>query len=139
MFQPGRRAFSIGSIVLVLTAIAHTLGNLPAPPSTPQEATLLETMKGFILDMGLMKPSMLDVFRALNMTMSVTVLFWGVQNLVLAKLGNAALMRPLALCSFLANLALVALYWIYPVPPALISFGLAALLFGLALLPERNA
>lgn len=139
MFQQGRRAFSIGSIVLILTAIAHTLGNLPAPPSTPQEATLLDTMKSFILDMGSMKPSMWDVFRALNLTMSVTVLFWGVQNLVLARLGNAALIRPLALCSFVACLALVVLYWIYPVPPALISFGVAALIFGIALLPDRNA
>jgi hypothetical protein len=38
MFQPGRRAFSVGSIVLLLTALAHTLSNLPAPPSTVQEA-----------------------------------------------------------------------------------------------------
>jgi hypothetical protein len=82
---------------------------------------------------------MWDVYRALNLTMSVTVLFWGVQNLVLAKLGAATLIRPLTLCSFVACLALVVLYWIYPVPPALISFSVAALIFGIALLPDRNA
>jgi hypothetical protein len=63
MFRRGRRLFSTASILLILTAVAHTIGNFQPPPQTPEYANLESTMRAFQIDLGMgMRPSILSIF-----------------------------------------------------------------------------
>jgi len=51
MFRRGRRLFSIASILLILTAVAHTLGHFQPEPRTPEFANLKSAMQAYQIDM----------------------------------------------------------------------------------------
>jgi hypothetical protein len=135
MVRRGRRAFSAASLGLLLVAILHTLGNLSTTPANEAEAAVLKAMSGYTLPMGIgMAPSFWDIFRSLSFTMSITLLVWGVQNLLAAKHGSDRLIKLLTVLSTIGVGALVVLYGVYRVPPPLITLGVVELIFLAALL-----
>jgi hypothetical protein len=141
MFRRGRRLFSIASILLILTAVAHTIGNFQPDPQTAEFANLKSTMRAYEIDLGMgMKPSIYDIFKSLSLTMSVTVLFLGAQNLLVAMVDESGKMiRRFALMNIICVGGLVALYWYYRIPPPLISFLIVETVFLLSvLIPDRK-
>ncbi|MCI0388383.1 MAG: hypothetical protein MOB07_06410 [Acidobacteria bacterium] len=141
MFRRGRRLFSIASILLILTAAAHTLGQFQPPPQTPEFANLKSTMEAYTFDLGMgMKPSVNAIFDSLSFTMSITLFLLGLQNLLVAMVDESGKMiRRFALVNIIGVGALIALYWYYQIPPPLISFVIVEIAFLLAILiPDRK-
>ena len=141
MFRRGRRLFSIASILLILTAVAHTLGHFQPEPRTPEFTNLKSTMQAYQIDLGMeMKPSILGIFESLSLTMSITVLLLGLQNLLVAMVDESGKMiRRFALLNIFGVGALAAIYWTYRIPPPLISFVIVEIVFLLAILiPDRK-
>jgi hypothetical protein len=138
IFKPGNRLFAAGSIGIVLVALLHTLGHFAPPPK--DDAALegvMAAMRNYQFDLGLnMKPNMMDIFESLSLTMSVTVIFLGVQNLAaLASAGdNLKLVRRLNWLSLIGIGALVVLYAVYRVLPPLFSFAVVEIILIFALL-----
>src|SRR5262245_6548632 len=141
MFRRGRRLFSIASILLTLTAAAHTLGQFQPAPQTPEFANLKSTMEAYTFDMGMgMRPSVIAILDSLSLTMSITLFLLGLQNLLVAMVDESGKMiRRFALVNIIGVGALIALYWYYRIPPPLISFVIVEIVFLLAILiPNRK-
>ncbi len=141
MFRHGRRLFSIASMLLILTAAAHTLGHFQPQPQTPEYINLKSTMEAYQFDLGMgMKPSVRDVLESLSLTMSVTLLLLGLQNLLIAMADESGKMvRRFAFVNIIGVGALATLYWVYRLPPPLISFVIVEVVFLLAVLvPDRK-
>jgi hypothetical protein len=86
MWQPGRRLFSVAAVLMILTASAHTLGAVQPWPDGEAERRLIAEMRGYVLQMGNgMNPSVLDIYKDLSFTMSITLFALGLLNLVLAS------------------------------------------------------
>jgi hypothetical protein len=141
MFEAGRRLFSVASLALILVAALHTLGHFSPPPPGSALLGLEAEMDGVRLPLGLgMTPSVLDIFSSLSLTMTVTLVALGLQNLVVAKApeASARLLRALSFVSLAAVGALVALYAFYRIPPPFLTLAIVEVLFLLALvLPPR--
>jgi hypothetical protein len=141
MFRRGRRLFSTASILLILTAVLHTIGSNQPPPQTPEYANLESAMRACHIDMGMgMRPSMFGIFQDFSLTMSVTLLLLGSQNLLVAMADESGKMiRRFAWVNILGFAALTALGWRYRIPPPLISFAVVEIVFLLAvLIPDRK-
>jgi hypothetical protein len=141
MFRRGRRLFSVASILLILTAVAHTLGQFQPGPQTPEFANLKSTMEAYTFDLGMgMKPSVNAILDSLSFTMSITLFLLGWQNLLVAMVDESGKMiRRFALVNIIGVGALIALYWYYRIPPPLISFVIVEIVFLLAVLtPNRK-
>jgi hypothetical protein len=124
IWQPGRRLFSTAAILMILTAAAHTAGNLQSRTNGPAEQRLIDTMNGYRIPMGLgMNPSMSDINSLLVFTMSITFTALGLINLLLAGTPetSARLLRRVAWANALWVGAFLILSWIYRIPPPLIS------------------
>lgn len=135
MFRAGRRFFSVASLVLIMVAGLHTLGHF-TPPRDPGLQRLMEEMDAFRLPLGMgMTPSVRDIFRSLSLTMTVTFVALGLQNVVVAasRDATARLIRALTVIDLVALGALVALYAFYRVPPPLVTLAVVEALFVLAL------
>lgn len=143
IFKPGNRLFATASILMIVVAMLHTIGHFaPAPADDTALHTVMAAMRGYQLDMGLgMKPSMMDIFESLSLTMAITVVFFGIQNLVtLAIAGeNFKLVRRLTVLSILWVGGLIMLYTIYRVLPPLFSFIVVEIVLVLSLLFNRNS
>jgi hypothetical protein len=130
MSAPERRRanrwFIIASVLMLLTAAAHSVGHvLPLPPD-PATQALVAAMKGYVLDMGMeMKPSQWDVLQSLSLTMTVSLLWLGVLGLVVAfsDMGRRTVQRVIVVY-IVANGVLVGLNYYYQIPPPLISLGI---------------
>jgi hypothetical protein len=142
IFRPGCRLFAVGSILMLLTAAAHTAGQFATAPNDAALSSVLAAMQGYKLDMGMgMKPSVEEIYYSLAFTMSLLLLFLGVQNLVSIYLAgdSAKLMRSLTMINLLCVVAQVALNWHYRIPPPLISFALISFVFALSLaMPNKR-
>ena len=141
MFKRGNRLFTAGSIALLLVAALHTLGHFAGGPEDPAFTSVVNAMRGYSVDLGLgMRPSMRDIHVSLVLTMTIFLVFLGIQNLVTLTLAPEAkqLLRALALINFLCAGALAILYAAYSVPPPLISFAVVGLLFLLAWLSSNR-
>jgi hypothetical protein len=135
MFRSGRRLFSTASIALIVVAILHSIGSFAPGPVDPALESLVSEMKAFRLPLGLgMRPSMFDIHQSLALTMSVMLLWLGLQNLTAARSDpTGSFVRLLNVFSVLGVGALVALYAFYRIPPPFISLAVVELLFVLAL------
>ncbi len=142
IFRPGCRLFAVGSILMLLTAAAHTAGQFAPMPDDAALKSVMAVMQGYRLDMGMgMKPSIDDISNSLAFTMSILLVFLSVQNLVtLYWAGDSArLVRGLTAINLLCAVTLTALYWHYRIPPPLICFGLISIVFTLSLvLPNKR-
>ena len=136
--RPGRRWFLAGSILMLLTGLAHTAGQFgPTPPGL--EATL-ETMRAARLDMGMgMMPSLFDILQDLTFTMSVTFFALAALNLLLAISADVTvrLQRRAALVNLVWLAAFVALCYHYSVPPPIICGAIMWPVFLVAFLRSR--
>jgi hypothetical protein len=141
MFRAGRRFFSAASLLLIVVAGLHTLGHF-APQTDPALERLMAEMDAFRLPLGMgMTPSIRDIFRSLSLTMSVTLVALGLQNLVVAasRDATARLIRGLTVVDLVAVGALVALYAFYRVPPPLVTLAVVEALFVLSLVLPPHA
>lgn len=143
IFRPGCRLFAVGSILMLLTAAAHTAGHFsPIPENDAALKSVIEAMTGYTLDMGMgMRPSLMAVQLSLSLTMTIFLVFLAAQNLAtLYWAGESVwLVRGLSVINLLCSAALTALYGYYRIPPPLICFALISLLLILALvLPNKR-
>jgi len=141
MFRAGRRLFSAASLALIVVAALHTLGHFA--PNTDLALQRVEAEMGsFRLPLGMgMNPSILDIFKSLSLTMTVTLLALGLQNLVVAASGDvtARLIRRLTLVDLAAVGALVAVCAFHRVPPPLVTLAAVEALFVLSLVLPPHA
>ena len=123
MWKKGRRFFSAAAILMVLTALVHTAGNLASKPETTAELRLFTEMSDFRLPLMGMNPSMQDILKDLTYIMSVTFAALGLINLLLAASSetSAILLRHISWINLLWVGAFLILNWGYRIPPALIS------------------
>ena len=140
LFNVGRRLYTTAAILTLGIAALHTYGTIQ--PIPPQFDPVVQSMQNAQVDMGMgMAPSVWDIDRTLAYTMSITLATMGLLGLILAGTPEATsrvLSRSAAVMTA-GCIALTALYWIYKVPPPLISFGVLALVWGLAQRTTRLA
>lgn len=142
IFRPGCRLFATGSVLMLLTAAAHTAGHFAPLPDDAALISVIEAMRGYSLDMGFgMRPSVAGIQESLSLTMTIFLVFLGVQNLAtLYWAGDSArLVHGLTAINLLCAVALTALYWHYRISPPLICFALISIVFILSLmLPNKR-
>jgi hypothetical protein len=85
MLSDGRRLLAIASIAMIAVALLHTVANLVTGPEDADLAAVEQAMRGYHLELGLMTPSVSDVFRALVFTMSVCLAGMGLLGIVLTR------------------------------------------------------
>jgi hypothetical protein len=140
LFHVGRRLYTTAAILTLLVAAFHTYG--ASQPIPPDFDGVVQGMQNAQVDMGIgMAPSVWDIDRSLAFTMSITLATMGLLALILAGTPEATsrvLSRTAAVMTA-GCIALTALYWIYKVPPPLISFGVLTLCWGLAQRTTRLA
>lgn len=142
IFRKGNRLLAIASLILLLEAVAHTVGTLSPLPDDPDVQALAQTMREVRMPLGLgMEPSAWDIQRGLGLTMSVTLVLMGVLGIAIpvAAPDNRRAYRVTAAALCAANLAMLAIWWRYQVaPPLLFQAALTPLLLGAALGPRRR-
>src|SRR5262249_56801530 len=84
MFRRGRRLFSIASVLMILTSIAHTLGHFQPEPQMAEFANLKSAMQAYQIDLMGMKPSAYRMLESLSLTLTIMLLMLGLQNLLVA-------------------------------------------------------
>ena len=85
LWRRGRRLFSAASVLIIVTATAHTFGFFSRPGSD-EERRVLAGLRGYALPPGLgMNPTLLSIFQNLGATMSITFGAIATLNLILAN------------------------------------------------------
>lgn len=128
--------FVTASVLMLFTAVAHSIGHFSALPDDPATRALVAALKGYTLDLGMgMTPSQWDVLNSLSLTMTVSLMWLGIVGLVVAfsDMGRRTVQRVTAVY-ILANGALVGLNYYYQVPPPLVSLGVVELVLLVAFL-----
>lgn len=123
LWRPGRRLLTVASVLMLLTATAHTLGFL-APPTTDADRAVLDAMAGLKTPMGLgMSPSVLDIFLGLAFTLGLTLAALGAFGLLVAGSpeSSPSLVRKAAWLSAVWVAGFLALNLHYRVPPPILS------------------
>ena len=139
IWQKGHRLFVVASLLMILTAIFHTLGQF-GPSSGPAETAAINAMKGFHVDLAFgMRPSIFDVFRGLAFTMSITFVAIALLNLIIAASAEvtAGLMRRITWINIIWVAGFTAMTLAYQALPAVIS-GLVILVFLVASLAANK-
>lgn len=139
LFSPDRRRLSVASLMMLLGAALHTVGNL-APPPDPGVINMRTAMQTFHIALGLgMSPSMWDIQRTLVFTMSICVA--AIAWLGLAVAGNpsapASLVATVSRIGLVVAAALTVLCFYYQVPPPLITFAVITVSYLFAAIPRR--
>lgn len=133
IWQRGHRLFTAASILMLLTAVFHTLAQF-SPPDDAAETTMVAAMQSYRIDLGLgMRPSFFAIFRALTFTMTVTFVGIALINLILAGSSELSdrLLRRIVWLNAMWVAAFTALAIGYRVLPPMVS-GLAILICLLA-------
>jgi hypothetical protein len=123
MFARGRRAFSLAGILMLFTALAHTLGTI-APIRNPDQRLLITQMAALHLPLGVgPEPSVWDIYQNLMFTMSITFLGLGLVNVALGahRDSTAALMRRVSWMNLVWVAAYIAFALLFQVTPSAIS------------------
>jgi hypothetical protein len=131
--------FSIACILILLTAVAHTIGNLAAKSSGPAEEQVMTQMKESHQDMGMgMSPSIYDILRTLTFTMSITFFALGGIGLMLtgSKSVSSDVITRITWFYLIWNGAFTILSYGYKIPPPLISGVLIELALIAAVIPS---
>lgn len=124
MWRPGRRMFTVACILLLLATAAHNTGFLMLKATGPEDARVLDAMKGFHNQMGMgMSPSFFDILLALAFTMSVLMAALAILGLFLAGSREVpnSLLRKVAWLYVLWMAGFTAVGFYYRVPPPIIS------------------
>ena len=142
MWQRGHRLFSTAAVLMILTAAAHTAGNLASGPPDLAEQRLFEAMRNHKVPLGMgMNPSVHDIYWDLVFTMSITFAALGSINLVLASGPGAdrRLLRRVSWANAVWIAAFLILNAVFRIPPALISAGIIELVVIAYLLASKRA
>lgn len=138
LFTKGRRLFTAASIMTIVVAGLHTIGNLQ--PDPPEYEGVLTAMRGALVPMGMgMNPSIYDLYWSFIFAISVLVAGLGVLGLVLVSSTDASmkvLSRSAAMFAVIFA-GLTAIVWIARVPPPLISFAVLTVLWTLSMRTTR--
>jgi len=123
MFNSGRRWFTIVGFLMLLLAIAHTMGFFAPQPLTPAESSVFAAMDALKEDMGSMKPSIKDVYYCLALTMTVLYVALGMIMLVLSSSQEIhdGFLRRISWINFLWITAFTIVGYHYQIPPPFIS------------------
>jgi hypothetical protein len=141
MFTRGRRLFTIASFATILVSALHTIGNLNTTPADTGEAAVQHLMRGYTIPLGMgMAPSVWDILRSLVFTMTVTLLALGALGLVLAadRQVGARVLRRVALVLAITSAGLMTLFFLYRIPPPLVSFVVVTLLYAAAVVTTKE-
>ena len=139
MSRSGRRLFLAAAIGQLIVAGLHTIGHFQPMPDQPDAQAALAAMRGFSVDLGLgMRPNLEDVQLSLSLTMTVLLLGAAVQNLLVWRAADAALLPAFALINTVLSAGLAVIYGYYQIPPPLICLGVVALLFAVSWLRLRT-
>jgi hypothetical protein len=141
LFSPDRRRLTIASLMMLLGAILHTIGNLGSPPD-PDLVGLRTAMQNYHIALGLgMAPSMWDIQRTLVFTMSICVA--AIAWLGFAVAGSAGapprLIVTVSRIGLVISGALTLLCPYYSVPPPLITFAVITLFYLFAALQRPTS
>jgi hypothetical protein len=135
IFTRGRRLFTTACIAVILVAAAHTAGHLapnPAIESDPEYTRLLAAIDSYHAPLGMgMSPSFHDIHMSLVFTMTVSLLSLGVIGLVFAadpKVASNQLTKLSAIAAATAAF-MTGIYWVYQIPPPLLSLAVVTLLY----------
>lgn len=134
MFRKGHRLFSSASIGLIVVAFMHAIGQFSASPDDLVFAALVLSMESYRFDLGAGKPSMMDIFESLGLTMSVMLVWMGLANLLIARYTElrGKLMRRVCTLNLIGGAVLVGLFVYYDVLPPAIALGIVWVLFFIA-------
>jgi hypothetical protein len=136
LFARGRHLFTWSCIATIVVAALHTIGNTVAtPPGDAAFVSLESAMRGYRIPMGMgMSPSVWEIYRGLVFTMSLCLVAMGALGLAVAGSRDATtrLLSRLALVFAISSAALTILYWVYQIPPPLISMAIVTVLFAIA-------
>lgn len=136
LFARGRRLFTWSCIATIVVAALHTIGNtVGTPPGDAAFVSLESAMRGYRIPMGMgMSPSVWEIYRGLVFTMSLCLVAMGALGLAVAGSRDATtrLLSRLALVFAISSAALTILYWVYQIPPPLISMAIVTVLFAIA-------
>lgn len=123
IFRRDRVFLTVASFALLLEAVAHTFGAFSALPDDPAVQELAAAMRELRTPLGLgMEPSAWDINRSLALAMTVMLLLMGAVGLGMpaAAPDDPRVTRRSAVILLLANLALLATWIAYRVPPPLL-------------------
>src|SRR5262245_8320366 len=86
MFRSDRRLFSIASIGLIVVAVLHGIGHFTPSPDPGLDA-LIQRMEESHFDFRLfgMAPPFRAIVDSLSLFMTIALLGWGAQNLLIAR------------------------------------------------------
>ncbi|MGE0439719.1 MAG: hypothetical protein AB7L66_03675 [Gemmatimonadales bacterium] len=134
-----RRAYLTGCWLLLLVAVAHTMGHLQPPPADAAYQALDAASRDYRTPMGFgMAPSVFDIQQALSLTMSVLTAGLALLGLVAGwRLAEPGRLRALAAVNLIVSAALAVGYFRHRIPPPLVSFVLTSVVFAVALLWPR--
>ena len=126
IFARGRRAFSLAAVLMLFTALAHTLGNI-RPITDPEQRLLITQMAALRLPLGLnLTPNIWDIYQDLMFTMSITFLGLGLVNLAIGSHRDStpALLGRVSKINLVWVLGFTALAAVFQITPAIISGAL---------------
>lgn len=135
IFSRNRRLFTTASIAVILVAVAHTAGHLAPNPvleADPEFARLTAVIDGYHAPLGMgMSPSFHDIHMSLVFTMTVALLSMGVIGLVFAADHTVTPNQLTKIAGLAAATAasMTGIYWIYQIPPPLVSLGIVTVLY----------
>lgn len=141
MFQKARRLFSAGLIGLLVIATLHTIGQFSQKDADPQLISAISAMNHYTLSMGFgMNPSVYEIYKSFSLTMSITLVWLGLQHLLVAAPldSSEVLIRRQTLLSILGVGALILLYAVYRIPPPLLTLCGVEVLFILSWFRQRR-
>jgi hypothetical protein len=135
IFTTGRRLFTTASIAVILVAAAHTAGHLapnPALEADPEFTRLLTVINGYHATLGMgMNPSFHDIHMGLVFTMTISLLSLGMLGLVFAadRTVSPNQLTKIAGIAAATTALMTGVYYVYQVPPPLVSLALVTALY----------
>jgi hypothetical protein len=118
---------------VLMAAVGHTIGHFAGGSSDEKLQVLRQQMSDFKLPMPFgMQASMADAYNALSLSFSVWMLAWLISGWLIARHGDAALIRSSAIVGAAVSGVLAVLYWSYSLPPPALCFVLSLSLFVIA-------
>ncbi|MCG3126914.1 MAG: hypothetical protein CHACPFDD_01769 [Phycisphaerae bacterium] len=140
---PGRRAFRIASISLIVFGGVHLLAvgkALVVRPSSPQEITADRALRALSTAIGPFRPTAWHGMQILNASFSVLLIQVGVLNLLRLRIVDRA---PDLRSATLANVIFAALLLIITIafqfPPPMVFAAFATVAFVTSLVQQRRA
>src|SRR4051812_3944924 len=85
MKGPGRRTFTLASVLLLLMGVMHGVAQLTSRATSPAGMAIEASLRGYRVPLGLgMSPSLLDLSDTLGFSVTIALLWLGLMSLVVA-------------------------------------------------------